>query len=226
MCFEFSYPTFVGDLEESIEIQNIDTEEGLIIEKIYLELALRSPGKHHEYIIPETNYYVLKINDILENLSEDLQRYIRWSEILEDRQLSARNNDPVNFFQFTGDQIRSSNFGRVAIPEKYKPHNRGISAHLLENIIVPVSYYTKSTGNERWDRLICAWLNSSIGLLIRYNSRVVLGAASERLNGEQINQLYFPNINEMENQHLENIEILFDNLINQAPLPPLGDQLS
>jgi len=62
--------------------------------------------------------------------------------------------------------------------------------------------------------------------LIRFNARVVLGSASERLNGEQINQLYYPNINEIDDEDIEIINNLFNNLINQSPLPPLEEQLS
>jgi len=131
-----------------------------------------------------------------------------------------------SFYKFTGEQIKSSPFGRIIIPEKYKPVNRGVSSHILDDIIVPVSYYTKSTGDNVWDKLICAWLNSSIGILIRYNARVILGSASERLNGEQINQLNFPNIKEISDDDIENILKNFIIFISNSPLPTIKRQLT
>ena len=53
-------------------------------------------------------------------MTNDFKRYIKWSKILKDNELSARKNNPKSFYKFTSEQINSSPFGRIIIPEKYK----------------------------------------------------------------------------------------------------------
>lgn len=220
------YWDIIDDETNFIIIQNRDTLEKLQIDKKILKRTLRSPALHHKYVIPESDHYVLFITIDKSKLTNNIKRYIKWSKILNDKEISARKNNPKSFYKFTGEQIKSSPFGRIIIPEKYKPVNRGVSSHILDDIIVPVSYYTKSTGDNVWDKLICAWLNSSIGILIRYNARVILGSASERLNGEQINQLNFPNIKEISDDDIENILKNFIIFISNSPLPTIKRQLT
>lgn len=62
--------------------------------------------------------------------------------------------------------------------------------------------------------------------MIRYNARVILGSASERLNGDQINQLYYPDIKKIDELNKENILKCFNEFIGNCPLPLLKEQLT
>jgi hypothetical protein len=183
---------------EAITVRIRGTEEAAKLPRQFLAPTLREPAESAHELTPRPRHFVLVIPpERLETFPQGIIDYVRESERLHEGGVPAKESwdgPKGRWYAFVWKATRDP-FGSIVIPEKFRPHQRGVAAHYVgqnessENqLVVPVSFYTRDSGDAEYNQLIVAWLNSTIGLAFRFEVRSWLGAASERMSGAQLDE--------------------------------------
>ena len=180
------------------QIESIDGRLSLTIGREFLVPAIREPAEVAYTIIPKPFHFVLSIpNSPLSEIPSDLRRYIELTSQFLSGAIPAKDYVASGTFWYSHMRNALKNpFGSIAIPRKFRPYQRGVSAHYLpgnegrgQAVAVPMTFYTRCTPDPTSNRAIVAFLNSSPSLALRYRDRSWLGAASEEMNGVQLDQM-------------------------------------
>ena len=183
------------------------------IDRKYLVNAIREPADCAYTPIPEPHHLVLSIPNLpTDKLPASLQEYIRFTDNLIGERISAKKYAPKRLYWYSMLwKSLESPFGPIAIPRKFRPYGRGVAAHYIpsnetedsgDNIAVPMTFYTRSTGESLKNRAMVSYLNSTPALAFRYRERSWLGRASEEMNGDQIDAMKVINVDSLSNDAL------------------------
>lgn len=201
------------------------------LDKEYLVPTIREPSECAFQIQPEYNFYVLSIPDKpLNSLPDGVKAYIRHSrKLLSDEEIPAiglYKEHKKRWYSHIWYSLREP-FGSIIIPEKFRPFQRGVAAHYIKQdnteFAVPVTFYTRSAGSPTKDMALVAWLNSTVGIAFRYQDRAWLGAASERMSGEQLDRMKILDVSVLSTKDLVKLGKLV--LALPSPLPDFAEQL-
>ena len=187
-----------ADAEEYVAATIRGTGQTVRLPKHYLSPTLREPADSAHSLLPRPRHFALQLPpERLNTFPDGVVDYVRESDRIHDSDIPAKANwtgPKDRWYAFVWEATREP-FGSIVIPEKFRPHQRGVAAHYIEQnehsknqVVVPVSFYTRDSGDPAYNQLVVAWLNSTIALAFRFEVRSWLGAASERMSGAQLDE--------------------------------------
>lgn len=190
------YWEIIDESDSSVALRVRDSPQEVSIPRQFLHPSLREPSASAYELRPQARHYAfVPPAERLDALPSGVADYVRECSRLHEEEIPAKRfwDGPTGrWYAFVWKGTREP-FGPIVIPEKFHPYQRGVSAHYLKEnepggnqVFAPVSFYTRDTGDARYNQLIVLWLNSTLALSLRFEVRSWLGAASERMSGAQL----------------------------------------
>ncbi len=183
---------------DEITVQIRGTSEQARLPRQFLAQTLREPSECAYEIRPRPHHFAVVLPpERLETFPPGVVHYVHESDRLHDDGVPAKKawgGLKDRWYAFVWTNTREP-FGSIVIPEKFRPYQRGVAAHYVQEneadenqLMIPVSFYTRDSGEPAYNELMAAWLNSTVGIAFRFEVRAWLGAASERMSGAQLDE--------------------------------------
>jgi hypothetical protein len=221
--------SIIEERSKSITIENNHNQINLEIPRDYLMRALRKPAAHIDKIRPSLTHYLLVLPPEPTNrLSRDIATYIHWSKLNQTARPAIEAFGKA-WYSNVHKQIKVKKpFGRVFLPDKVDPtfRNRGFFASYSQTpLIASKNFHIAAIGDEFKDRILAAWLNSSI--FIAYfvvASRKITRTWSRLLEDDYLRTPTI-NVDTLDKHAASELSRAFER-ITEMELPPLKLQLS
>lgn len=213
---------------QSITIENNQERTNLEISRNYLVRALRKPAVHIAKIKPSLTHYLLVIPPKpTERLSGDIARYILWSKRNRTAQPAAEAFG-ARWYSNVHKQIRIKKpIGRVFLPDKVDPtfRNRGFFASYSQApLVASKNFHIASFGNESKDKILAAWLNSTIFIAYFILASRKITRTWSRLLEDDYLRTPIINVDGLDKDAAAGVARAFE-VISEMELPPLKLQL-
>ncbi len=206
---------------EDLVIASQDVE--LSIGREFLVRTLRKPSSYVWKIEIKPSSYMLSIPPVpVEELPEDLKRYIRWGE-RSGKAAPAIKAFGKRWYSHVHAQISSKHpFGRVFIPDKIDLmfKRRGVFANYSEEPVAASKNFYIIKSSEGNAKVIAAWLNSTIFLAVLHLMGRRISDTWTRLLEDDYMELPMINLG----GNMEEIKRALD-FIKGRKLPPIWEQL-
>lgn len=207
---------------DTIIVQHEETKKQFGFATNWLIRALRRPGLYNTWISPQVEHYALKISNP-QNATQ-LKPYI--SANPETWQVACKRFGP-NWITHIHTQLQSKRpYGHLFIVDKFGITTTGVIAHFTdERLVASKNFYVIDCPVDQ-AKLLAAWLNSTIFILLFLASRREIGGAYGRLQiVDYQNEPLFINTHDIDPMISKEIEQVFD-IFRSQPLPPLKKQMT
>ena len=208
------------DENEKIIIEN-ETSDRISIDKSLLSKALRRPGLYSTRITPFVDHFVLNVHDA--KPSKTLDTYIHanpktWQV--------AKKRFGSKWITHIHRQLQSKKpFGHLFVVDKFGITSTGVIAHYTDERISASKNFYVVDCSRKTAKILAAWLNSTLFIVLYLASRREIGGAYGRLQiVDYEREPLFIDINQIDGRNARRIEGVFDKLRNES-LPPLKDQI-
>jgi hypothetical protein len=220
--------SIVNEKAKSITIENNENQTDFDIPREYLVRALRKPAVHISKIKPSLTHYLLDIPPRPSmKLNQDLLAYIRWSRLNQTAR-PAMEAFGKAWYSNIHKQIRIKRpLGRVFLPDKVDPtfRNRGFFASYSQTLLVASkNFHIASLDNEFKDKILAAWLNSTIFIAYFVVASRKITRTWSRLLEDDYLRTPIINIDSLNKDATTEVSRAFDE-IWEMELPPLKSQL-
>ena len=208
--------------KESIIVKHKETNKSFEFSTNWLIRSLRKPGLYRSRITPTIDHFALRISKKQD--STLLEPYISVNP--KTWEVAAQRFGP-DWITHIHTQLESKNpYGHLFIVDKFGITTTGVIAHFTDKCLTASkNFYVIDCPVDK-AKLLAAWLNSTIFILLFLASRREIGGAYGRLQIiDYQNEPLFIDPISIDPVVSEKIEYLFDTFRYQ-PLPPLKEQLS
>lgn len=207
---------------EMIVVQHKETNKQFKFSSEWLIPALRRPGLYNSRITPKIEHYALKISQ-----SKDAKLLEPYVSANPETWQVARKRFGSDWITHIHTQLRSKRpYGHLFIVDKFGVTTTGILAHFTDECLTASKNFYVIDCPAVQAKLLAAWLNSTIFILLFLASRREIGGAYGRLQIiDYQNEPLFINPQQIDLAISKEIEKVFDNFRSQS-LPPLKEQLT
>jgi hypothetical protein len=220
--------SIVEEKAKSITIEDNENRTDFEIPREYLVRALRKPAVHIGKIKPSLTHYLLVIPPGPSmKLNRDLLAYIRWSRLNQTAR-PAMEAFGKAWYSNIHKQIRIKKpLGRVFLPDKVDPtfRNRGFFASYSQTpLVASKNFHIASLDNDFKDKILAAWLNSTIFIAyFMVASRKITRTWSRLLEDDYLRAPTI-NIDVLSKDAATEVSRTFEEIL-EKDLPPLKSQL-
>ncbi|MFQ5820966.1 MAG: N-6 DNA methylase [Candidatus Heimdallarchaeota archaeon] len=208
--------------KDSIIVKHKETNRSFEFPTNWLIKSLRKPGLYSSWITPKIDHFALRISKKLDPAI--LEPYI--SANPKTWKVANQRFGP-DWITHIHTQLESKNpYGHLFIVDKFGITTTGVIAHFTDECLTASkNFYVIDCPVDK-AKLLAAWLNSTIFILLFLASRREIGGAYGRLQIiDYQNEPLFIDTTSIDPTVSEKIEYLFNTFRNQ-PLPPLKEQLT
>jgi hypothetical protein len=212
------YWSIIENTKESVSIQNNNTKIRFSIPHHHLRPVLRKSALYRK-ISPKISEYIalFPVNSALER---DVTKYIRWG--------SSQFKKSEGFESLAFKHVlKGRKIARVGISHELSLISSTIVAYYSPTpIIMTDNFIFIRTLNEENDKIIAAYLNSSIFLLTYLILRREKTGSLGQIFGTDMRNFYILNPKKVTNKDREDLLTLFDKFIDESEnFPPLSNQI-
>ena len=216
--------------KRQLKIKNTHTGEILSIPHKFLELSLRRP-EFHTKITPQLEHYLVLIPPG-DNLPASIYSYIRWGE---DNKLHRGrktkwlnkycNQEGIPWYSYMYHDAKTRTAkGNIVIMMKFRIKRRTCLVHYFdEPVRGPHMYFFGSTGNVNYDKVLVAWFNSTVSLVIPLYSRREISGDWGQVRIVDLNKYQCIDPNKLSDDKIGRICDVLDK-IRYIDLPPIPEQ--
>ncbi len=212
------YWTIVENTKIGVSIQNNSTGIKLNIPDQYFSHVLRKSALYKK-VRPEISEFILLIEENSRQ-NKDITEYIRWGSN------KFKKNDGFESLAFKHVK-KGRKIARVGIAHELSLISSTIIAYYSPTpIIMTDNFIFIRTFDEKDDKIIAAYLNSSIFLLTYLNLRREKTGSLGQIFGIDMRNFYILNPKKVNNKDREDLLAIFDKFIDESEnLPPLPEQI-
>ena len=205
---------------EKIIVEN-ETSDRISIDRSLLSKALRRPGLYSTRITPSVDHFVLNVPDA--RLSRNLDLYIQANP--QTWQV-AKKRFGSKWITHIHRQLQSKKpFGHLFVVDKFGITSTGVIAHYTDERISASKNFYVVDCSRKTAKILAAWLNSTLFIVLYLASRREIGGAYGRLQiVDYEKEPLFIDINQIDRMNARRIEDVFDKFRNES-LPSLKDQI-
>ncbi|MFX0199030.1 MAG: hypothetical protein ACFFCW_23150, partial [Candidatus Hodarchaeota archaeon] len=216
------YWEIVERTKDSIIVKHKETNKSFEFSTNWLIRSLRKPGLYRSRITPIIDHFALRISKKQDPTL--LEPYISVNP--NTWEVAAQRFGP-DWITHIHTQLESKNpYGHLFIVDKFGITTTGVIAHFTDECLTASKNFYVIDCPIDEAKLLAAWLNSTIFILLFLASRREIGGAYGRLQIiDYQNEPLFIDPISIDPVVSENIKYLFDTFRYQ-PLPPLKEQLS
>ncbi len=208
--------------KDSIIVKHKETNRSFEFSTNWLIRSLRKPGLYNSWITPKIDHFAISISKKQDPTL--LEPYISANPKTWKVAAQRFGSDWITHIHT---QLESKNpFGHLFIVDKFGITTTGVIAHFTDECLTASkNFYIIDCPADK-AKLLAAWLNSTIFILLFLASRREIGGAYGRLQIiDYQNEPLFIDPMSIDPTISEKIEYLFDDFRNQI-LPPLKEQLT
>jgi len=208
--------------KDSIIVKHKETNRSFEFSTNWLIKSLRKPGLYSSWITPKIDHFALRISKKQDPTL--LEPYISANPKTWEVAAQRFGGDWITHIHT---QLESKNpYGHLFIVDKFGITTTGVIAHFTDEYLTASKNFYVIDCPAYEAKLLAAWLNSTIFILLFLASRREIGGAYGRLQIiDYQNEPLFIDPISIDPTILEKIEYIFDTFRNQ-PLPPLKEQLT
>ncbi|UCG90219.1 MAG: N-6 DNA methylase [Candidatus Heimdallarchaeota archaeon] len=199
-------------------------EKTIAIPKEFLVRSLRKPGKYTQLISPSVSDFVLSISDSNKELPKWLEDYLIASKQFAS---PAKRRFGSEWISHIHTQIKTKKpWGNLFFIDKFGISTTSVMGHFFDSkLICSKNFYVLRNCSSNQAKLLCAWLNSTIFIVLFLLSRREIGGSYGRLQiVDYMKEPLFLDVSKLSTSQKNLIIKEFDTM-RKLKLPPIPDQL-